>query len=284
MPRGNTKPVSPLPLSVYALLSFVNIFPNFRSQTPFLSSHHQQKKKKMQIYFLLAAVFPTVIIGSPVADGPIGSLENFMSFLPQDLAPNPDHITYPDALQSQNSNDQTFEYFAIPDQQQTGPNFAFDMALAPSSQGEKVDDETAKYREFNCQESYSVCCQGSDPSRSSKHKSCSESKINSQDPPPPLFPTLVAKIICVTHPLESTNQYAGREDVGSKDMRYGQYCYNPFYTTACDDSLVTMLQVRTRESKIISLLSLHSLSFHFFFLFFFWDETCVCTCYNDWPN
>lgn len=235
----------------------------------------------MQIYFLLAAVFPTVILGSPVADGPIPSLDNFMSFLPQDLAPNPDHITYPDALQSQNSNDQTFEYFAVPDQQQTGPNFAFDMALAPSSQGEKVDDETAKYREFNCQEGFSVCCQGSDPSRNSQHKSCSESKINSQDPPPPLFPTLVAKIICVNHPLESTNQYAGREDVGSKDMRYGQYCYNPFYTTACDDSLVTMLQVRTRERKIIPLLSLHSLCFHFFF---FGDETYVCTCYNDWPN
>lgn len=159
----------------------------------------------MQIYFLLAAVFPTVILGSPVADGPIPSLENFMSFLPQELAPNPDHITYPDALQSQNSNDQTFEYFAVPDQQQTGPNFAFDMALAPSSQGEKVDDETAKYREFNCQERFSVCCQGSDPSRNSQHKSCSESKINSQDPPPPpppLFPTLVAKIICHPPPRE----------------------------------------------------------------------------------
>lgn len=126
----------------------------------------------MQIYFLLAAIFPTVILGSP--------LENFMSFLPQDdLAPNPDHITYSDALQSQNSNDQTFEDFAVPDQQQTGPNFAYDVALSPNSQGEKVDDETARYRAFNCQEGYSVCCQGSDPSRSSEHKSCSESKINS---------------------------------------------------------------------------------------------------------
>lgn len=151
----------------------------------------------MQIYFLLAAVFPRVILCSPVADGPIPSLENFMSFLPQDLAPNPNHITYPDAaLQSQNSNDQTFEDIAVPDQQQTRPNFAFDIALTPTRQAEKIDDETAKYRGFNCQQGSSVCCQGSDPSRSSQHKSCSESKINSQDPPPPPPPPLFSTLRC----------------------------------------------------------------------------------------
>lgn len=138
------------------------------------------------MYFLLAAVFPTVILGSPVAEGPIPTMENLMSFVPQDLAPNTDTIAYSDALQLQNSNDQTSEPdFALSDPQQTGPNFAFDVALAPYSQGEKVDDDTAKYRGFKCQQRNSVCCQGSDPSKNSQHKSCSESNMKSQDPPPP---------------------------------------------------------------------------------------------------
>lgn len=194
-------------LSVYTLLSFAHIFPTFRSQP--CSWAHIINKWKIQIYFLLAAVLPAVILGSPVADGPIPSLENSMSFLPQDLAPNPDQITYSDTLQSQNSNDQTFEDFAVPDQQQAGPNFAFDMALAPNNQGEQVDDETAKYRGFDCHEGYSVCCQGSDPSRSSQHMSCSESKINSQDPTPPLFSTLVAKVICVPYPPREQKPICG---------------------------------------------------------------------------
>lgn len=99
-----------------------------------------------------------------------------MSFVPQDVAPKSDHIPYADALQSQSLNDQTFQDFAVPDQQ-TGLKPAFEMALATNSQqGEKFDDETAKYRGFNCQHRYSVCCQGSDPSRSSQHMPCSESK------------------------------------------------------------------------------------------------------------
>lgn len=229
----------------------------FRPQTPSLSSHHHHhpQKLKMQMYFLLAAVFPTVILGSPVvAEGPIPTVEDLMSFLPpQDLASNPDQITYSDAaLQLQNINDQTSEpdFAALPDQQQqTGPNFAFDVALAAphNRQEEKVDDDTAKYREFNCQQRNSVCCQGSDLSRNSNHKSCSESKMKSQNPPPPCYSTLVAKIIRVTP--ENENQYAGHEDVDSKDLRYGQYCYNPFYTAGCDDSLVTMLQVRGKKQE-----------------------------------
>lgn len=200
MPNGNTKRVSRPTQSDLLLIFFPNFFfghnPRLLELTYRVSSSNQIK---MQLYFLLAAVLPTVILGSP--------LENFMSFIPQDddLAPNPDHITYPysDALQSQNSNDQTFEAFAVADQQQqTGPNFAYDVALAPNSQGEKVDDETASYRAFNCREGYSVCCQGSDLSRSSQHKPCSESK--NKFPKIlllllPLFSTFFAKIyLCPT--------------------------------------------------------------------------------------
>lgn len=128
------------------------------------------------MYFLLAAVFPTVILGSPVAEGPIPTMQSLMSFVPQDLASDTHTITYSDALQLQNSYDQTSEPdFALSDPQQTGPNFAFDVALIPYTQGEKVDDDTAKYRGFNCQQQNSVCCQGNDHSKSSQHKSCSES-------------------------------------------------------------------------------------------------------------
>lgn len=286
MPNGNTKRVSP-PYPVHALLTFVDIFPQlFFGHKPPLGLLELTyiiiiQQIKMQIYFLLAAIFPTVLLGSP--------LENFISFLPQDdLAPNPDHITYSDALQSQNSNDQTFEAFAVPEQQQTWPNYAYDVALAPNSQVEKVDDETARYRAFKCQEGYSVCCQGSDRSRSSQHKSCSESKIDSLKLLLlSLFSTLFAKDLFVSpFPLESNNQYAGLEDVGSKDMRYGQYCYNPFYTTECDDRLGKILQVRRREKekkKINSLLSLSfplTFTFFFSFLFLFGPEN-FCKSYNE---
>lgn len=160
---------------------------------------------KMQLYFLLAAVLPTVILGSPVTEGgQLPSLGNFISFVPQeDLAPNPDQIAYADTLQSQISNDQTFqENFALPDQQ-TEPSSGFDMALAPNSQGEKVDDETAEYRGFNCQQKYSVCCQGRDLSISSQHMPCSKSKLISRSSSPsPSLPTpqlsmLVTEMICV---------------------------------------------------------------------------------------
>lgn len=139
----------------------------------------------MYLYFFFLAVFSTAILGNPVAEAQhppssSSSLDNFISFLPQDLSPpnpNPDQGTYADALGSQISNGETFLDLTILDQTIGPPNLVvFEMALAPSSQGEKIDDETAHYRSFTCKQKYSVCCEGRDHSINSQHKPCSQSK------------------------------------------------------------------------------------------------------------
>lgn len=130
--------------------------------------------KIMHLYFLLAAVFSTVILGSPVAQDQLPSIQDLSSFVPQDLAPNPNQESFADALLSQSSNSQTFPGSAVPDQP-TGPNPAFDIALAPNNPGEKIDADTVQYRSFDCHQGYSVCCQGWDRSINSQHRPCSES-------------------------------------------------------------------------------------------------------------
>lgn len=211
----------------------------------------------MHLYFpLLSAVFSTMILGNPTAEAQLtssSSFDNFISsFFPQDLpAPNLDQGTSADAaLESQSSDGNTFQDFAVPDQQ-TRPNLVFDIALAPNSQWEKIDDETAHYRGFNCNGKYSVCCEGRDHSIDSHHLPCSESK-QSPHPPPPSLSIPISDIVVLL--LEIENHYAGYEEVSSlKDMRYGQYCYRPFYTAACGETLWGVLQVRYNIS--ISLLS-----------------------------
>lgn len=143
----------------------------------------KKKKKNMQLsYFLLiSAVFSTVIAE---AQPPSSSLDNLISFVPQDILPpppTPDQGTSSSSshavdLGFQGSNGQIFQDFEIPNNQQIGPNPVFDMALArPNSQEEKVDDETAHYRSFNCNQQYSVCCEGRDHSIDSQHMPCTQS-------------------------------------------------------------------------------------------------------------
>lgn len=129
----------------------------------------------MHLYFLLAAVLSTVILGSPVAEAQLPSIDDLSSYVPQGLAPNPNQEFYADALPPQTSNSQTFQDFAAPNQP-IGPNPVFDIALAPNSPGEQIDAETAQYRSFDCHAGYSVCCQGKDSSINSQHMPCSESK------------------------------------------------------------------------------------------------------------
>lgn len=175
----------------------------------------------MHLFSLLLSTvaLSTIILGNPVAEGQLSSsssssLDNFFisPFLPQDLQspPNLNQGIYADApLGSQSSNGKTLQDFAILDQQ-IGPNLVFDMALAPNSQGEKIDDETAQYRSFNCNGKYSVCCEGRDRSINSQHMPCPESKQSPHPPPSPspspsrsLKPHFWHRACCVPRDRES---------------------------------------------------------------------------------
>lgn len=83
----------------------------------------------MHIGFLLAAVFSTVILGSPVAEVQLPSLENFISFVPLDIAANPEQGTCVDALRSQSSNDQTFQKISQSLTNKLGPTLFFTWHL-----------------------------------------------------------------------------------------------------------------------------------------------------------
>lgn len=45
--------------------------------------------------------------------------------------------------------------------------------------------------------------------------------------------------------LESKNVYAGYDDIGSQDPRYGQYCYRPVFIhqSQCENNIFIDLQV-----------------------------------------
>lgn len=123
----------------------------------------------MHLYVLLAAVFSTAI-GSPLADAQLPT-ENFFSFVPQDLEPNPDQSTYySNAVGHKNQDGQIFQDFTVADQ--NAPN----IPKAVLENIERMVDESEKYKRLSCGNGWGVCCQGKDPSSANDYLPCSESK------------------------------------------------------------------------------------------------------------
>lgn len=122
----------------------------------------------MHLFFLLVAVFSTAI-GSPNADAQLPT-ENFLPFVPPDLAPSSNELTYANAVGSRNSNDQIFQDFTVADQ--AAPN----IPKAVLENIGSVVDESEKYKKLSCDNGWGVCCQGKDPSSANDYLPCSGSK------------------------------------------------------------------------------------------------------------
>lgn len=109
-------------------------------------------------------------IGSPIAD-PQLLTDNFLSFVPPDLEPNPNQLTYySNAEGSQNPNGQIFQGLTVA--QQTAPN----IPKAILDNIGNVLDESEKYTKLSCGDGWGVCCQDKDPTSASDYLPCSESK------------------------------------------------------------------------------------------------------------